>query len=46
MQYNQEVLEYYDLTSVTSGEYKYYKGLWTQYLRKHSKIDQPKDVFI
>ena len=45
MQYNQEVLEHYDLTSLTSGEYEYYKGLWTQYLRKHSKIDQPKDVF-
>jgi|TARA_Y100000031_G_scaffold155664_1_gene207116 hypothetical protein len=44
MQYNQEVLEYYDLTPVDPGDNEYYKVLWKQYLRKLSKIDQPKDV--
>ena len=39
-----EVLEYYDLTPVDPGDNEYYKVLWKQYLRKLSKIDQPKDV--
>ena len=44
MHYNQVVLEHYEINSVNPGEYQHFKGLWKQYLRKHSKIEQPKEV--